>query len=96
MLGINPFQKYGVQKIEMKFSNPYNKFNTRVKEDEFVYLLVNFFIVQSSYPIYIDIRYYYDDKIISIDEAKPKILMDKKEYKIYGNKNSYRFENILI
>ena len=38
--------------------------------------------------LYIDIRYYYNDKIVSIEETKPKILLDKKEYKIYGNKNN--------
>lgn len=96
MLGINPFLNYRNHEINMKFSNPYNKFNTRVKEGEFVYLLAEFLLVDYLYPIYIDIRYYYDDKIISIDETKPKILMDKKEYKIYGNNNSDSVDNILI
>ena len=96
MLGINPFLNYGNHEVNMKFSNPYNKFNTRVKEGEFVYLLAEFLLVDELYPIYVDIRYYYDDKIISIDEAKPKILMDNKEYKIYGNKNSDNVDNILI
>ena len=96
MQGINPFKYYGRREFTMKFSNPYNKFNSRIKEDEFVYLLVEFLSKNDSYPIYIDIRYYYNDKIISINEVKPKILKYKKEYKIYGNKNNDNIDNILI
>ena len=96
MLGINPFIYYGNTVINMKFSNPYNKFNSRIKAEDVVYLLVEFLLADHLYPLYVDIRYFYDDKIISIDEAKPQILMDKKEYKIYGNKNSDKIDSILI
>ena len=96
MQGINAFRNYYQREIYMRFSNPYNKFNSRVKEDDYVYLLVEFHIKDEVYPIYVDIRYYYNDKIVSIEETKPKILLDQKEYKIYGNKNNEIVENILL
>ena len=95
MQGINIYRYYFQKEIFMKFSNPYNKFNSRVKEDDYVYLLVEFLIKDEFYPIYIDLRYYYNDKIISIEETKPKIILNKKEYKIYGN-NNVEIDNILI
>ena len=48
-----------------------------------------------NFILYIDLRYYYNDKIISIEETKPKIILNKKEYKIYGN-NNVEIDNILI
>lgn len=96
MQGINPYINYGNREINMKLSNPYNKFNSRINSDEYVYLLAEFLLIDEYYPIYIDIRYYYNDKIISLTEAKPEILLDKKEYKIYGNKDNDNINNILL
>ena len=96
MQGINAFRNYYQKEIYMRFSNPYNKFNSRIKEDDYVYLLVEFHNKDEAYPIYIDIRYYYNDKIVTIEETKPKILLDKKEYKIYGNKNNEEVKHILL
>ena len=96
MMGMNPYSNYANREINMKLSNPYNKFNSRIKSDEYVYLLAEFLLKDEYYPIYIDIRYYYNDKIISIAETKPEILLDKKEYKIYGNKDNDNINNILI
>ena len=96
MEGINAYRYYYQKEINMKFSNPYNKFNSRIKEDDYVYLLVLFVNKNDTFPVYIDFRYYYNDKIISIKETKPEIIIDKKEYKIYGNKNNEEVDDILI
>ena len=96
MQGINTFKSYRKKEINMRFSNPYNKFNSRIKEGDYAYLLAEFIMKDNEYPLYIDIRYINNDKVISIDETIPQIIMNKKEYKIYGNKNNEKVGNILI
>ena len=96
MQGINAFKYFQKKEVNMRFSNPYNKFNSRIKQDDFVYLLVEFIMKDIYFPIYIDIRYIYNDKIIPINQIIPQIITEKNEYKIYGNKDNEKVENILI
>ena len=96
MQGINAFKYFQQKEVNMRFSNPYNKFNSRIKKDDFVYLLVEFAMRDSHFPIFIDIRYIYNDNIISINQTIPQIITEKNEYKIYGNKDNEKVENILI
>jgi hypothetical protein len=42
--------------------------------------------LESPFPIYVDIRYYYNNSIINLEISKPKIIINKNEYKIFGDK----------
>lgn len=96
MLGIDGIQEFK-KEIIVKFNNPYGKFNSRIKEEDYVYLLVSFNIKKEDfYPIYIDIRYYSNNKIINIEQSEPKILLIQKEYKIFGDKNINEKNKILL
>ena len=96
MLGIDGKQEYK-KEIIVKFNNPYGKFNSRIKEEDYVYLLVSFNIKSEDfYPIYIDIRYFSNNKIINIEQSEPKILLIQKEYKIFGDKNTIEKNKILL
>ena len=86
--GINRIKNYSKKEIYIRFSNPYDKYNSFIKEHDTVYLLVSFIDnLESPFPIYVDIRYYYNNSIINLENSKPKILLNKNEYKIFGNKN---------
>ena len=86
--GINRIKNYSKKEIYIRFSNPYDKYNSFIKEHDTVYLLVSFIDnLESPFPIYVDIRYYYNNSIINLENSKPKILLNKNEYKIFGDKN---------
>ena len=96
MLGMNTVKLYLKPELVIRYSNPYDKFNSHVKENEYVYLLILFVTYFTNYPIYVDIRYYYNNSVVPLKTSMPEILTDDKEYKIYGNKNSAEFDKILL
>ena len=96
MIGMNTVKLYLRPELVIKYSNPYDKFNSNVKDDEYVYLLVWFVTYFKFYPIYVDIRYYYNNSVAALKSSTPEILTEDKEYKIYGNKNSKEFDKILL
>ena len=96
MIGMNTVKLYLRPELVIKYSNPYDKFNSNVKDDEYVYLLVWFVTYFKFYPIYVDIRYYYNNSVVALKSSTPEILTEDKEYKIYGNKNSKEFDKILL
>ena len=96
MIGMNTVKLYLRPELVIKYSNPYDKFNSNVKDDEYVYLLVWFVTYFKFYPIYVDIRYYYNNSVVALKSSTPEILAEDKEYKIYGNKNSKEFDKILL
>ena len=97
LVGINPIKDYNKNEIIIKFSNPYNKFNLKIKETDTVYLLGSFvFTDKNKYPIYIDIKYYYDNKIITLEKSQPKILLINKEYKISGDEKYLEKNKIFL
>ena len=85
------------KEIILKYSNPYNKFNSKIKDDELMYIVFN--VTNTKYvfifPIYVNIKYYYNNSIINLPHNKPKILNKDNEYKIFGDKK-YKNKNNLI
>ena len=96
MVGMNTVRLYLQPELVIRYSNPYDKFNSRIKDDEYVYLLVDFVSTVTYFPIYVDIRYYYNNSVVTLKSSQPEILKDNKEYKIYGNKNSEEYDKILL
>ena len=96
MVGMNPVQHYLKNEIYIRYSNPYDKFNSKIKEDDYVYLLGSFITQKRFFPIYIDFRYYYNNSIITLEPSSPKILENNKEYKIFGGKNESVFDKVLL
>ena len=96
MLGMDPVKYYLHPEIIIRYSNPYDKFNSNIKEDDYVYLLAKFTTNINYFPIYVDIRYYCNNTVVTLKSSQPEILVNNKEYKIYGNKNSEKFDKILI
>ena len=93
MLAINKVPYYNQKEIILKFSNPYNKFNSSIKEGNFLYFLASLIIREDNvYPIYIDIRYYYNDNIVIVENSLSQILLNEKEYRIFGDRN-YDYKN---
>ena len=95
MLGMIPVREISQKEINIRFSNPYNKFNSRIEEGDFVYLLVKILSKNHVFPIFIDIRYYNNNSIITLQPSRTNILLNNEEYKIYG-KNDNNFEKILL
>ena len=97
LVGMDPVKDYLKNELILKYSNPYDKFNSKIKEDDFVYLLVIFISPNNSFPIYTDIRYYYNNSIITLEPNKPEILVNNKKYKIFGDqRNNDEIEKILL
>ena len=97
LLGINKVEYYNQKEINIQFSNPYNKYNSRIQEKDHVYFLASFLIKKYDiYPLYVDIRYYYNDKIITLQNSQAKILLNEKEYRIFGDNNYTDKNKILI
>ena len=96
LLGINKVKNYLKNEIIIQFSNPYNKFDIRFKNTDYIYLLANFINNINVYPLFIDIKYYYSDKIITLKKNEPKILLLQKEYKAFGDENKIEKNKVLI
>ena len=97
LLGINKVEYYNQKEINIQFSNPYNKYSSRIQEKEYVYFLASFIIkTDDIYPLYTDIRYYYNDKIINLQNSQAKILLNEKEYRVFGDNNYTDKNKILI
>ena len=88
MVAINEITIENKNEICIRFSNPYDKYNSRINQEDFIYLLVKFDTIKNNNnTIYIDIRYYYNNSIITLEHSKPKIILKGNEYKIFGDKN---------
>ena len=96
MVGMRKVSNYQERLIYLKLSNPYDKFNSKIKEDDYVYLLVKFIVRNEAFPIYVDIRYYYNNSIITLEPSNSNILLNNKEYKIFGDRNYEKVESILL
>ena len=65
MAAINENRIENKNEIYIRFSNPYDKYNSRINQEDFIYLLVKFDNVKNNNnTIYIDIRYYYNNSIL--------------------------------
>ena len=84
--------------IKLKFSNPYNKFDSLIVDnnDENYYLLINFENVDINFPIYVNIKYNYNEKILPISQKKSELILVESEYEIYGNKSYFNETKILF
>ena len=49
-----------VSQLSLPIASALKPFNSKIKEDDFVYLLIEFLIKDYQYPVYIDIRYIYN------------------------------------
>ena len=97
MVGINGIQIFQKNEIFLKFSNPYDKFDSRIKDDDYVFLLVSFNNTNEGvYPLYVDIRYYYNNQIINMEKSKPYTLLSQKEYQIFGDSNNKENNKVLL
>ena len=88
-----------LKEINIKISNPYNKYHNKIKENEIVIITLRLpFSDEKLFPIYFDIKYYYNNLIVKIPEKKPKILKLDEEYKIFGEKeqNNSKRNNIIL
>lgn len=87
--------QYNLKEINLRYSNPYHKYNNRIKDDELMYII--FYIMTSlddAFPIYFNIKYIYNN-IIKIPQKEPKMININEEYKLLGNEN-YITNNYLI
>ena len=85
--------------IKLKISNPYNKFDSSIDDnidDIYYYLLINFKNLDINFPIYVNIKYNYNEKILPISQKKSEIIMVGSEYEIYGKKNYFNETTILF
>ena len=96
MLGIIPTQYYLKESIYLKFSNPYDKFNSKINEDNFVYLLGRILSPEMNFPLYLDIRYYYNNSVVTLEPSEAKIINNNKTYKIFGGKNYNDNDKVLL
>ena len=97
MVAINEVNIEKQNEIYLRFSNPYDKYNSRINEEDFIYLLANFDNNQdNNNTLYIDIRYYHNNSIINLEQSKPKIILNGNEYKIFGDKNIYEKNKLLL
>ena len=70
----------------MKFSNPYNKYNSQIQTNESVFLIFNFINKKEDFNIYINIRYYYNNEIQDINnDYIYNYVETNKVYRIFGN-----------
>ncbi len=79
-------KKSETNKINFHISNPYNKFDSSIDDDNYFYLLINFPNIYQ-YPIYVNIKYIYNKNIISLKQNEYEIIKLENEYEIYGDKN---------
>ena len=76
--------------LQLKFSNPYNKFDFIIKDnniDYHMYLLISFINFDINSPIYVNVKYIYNKQIVPLKEIKSEIILPDIEYEINGNKN---------
>ena len=85
--------------IKLRFSNPYNKYDSIIEENDnqnYFYLLINIINIDINFPIYINIKYNYNSKIISLSQIKTEIINPENEYEIYADKNYINKPKILF
>ena len=75
-------------KINFHVSNPYNKFDSSIEDDNkyYFYLLINFPNIKK-YPIYVNVKYIYNKNITKLKQNEYEIIKPGNEYEISGDKN---------
>jgi hypothetical protein len=75
-------------KINFQISNPYNKFDSSIEDDNkhYFYLLINFTNI-NKYPIYVNVKYIYNKNITPLNQNEYEIIKPGNEYEISGDKN---------
>ena len=97
MVAINEISIEDKNEIYIRFSNPYDKYNSKINQEDYVYLLVKFDKIKNdNTTIYIDIRYYYNNSIITLEHSKPNVILNGNEYKIFGDKNIHENNKLLL
>ena len=79
-----------------KFSNPYNKFHNKIKEDEFIFFLIDFKHEEKDFNIFINIRYYYNNKIQNLNERTLTPVYINTNYRIFGDEFNENKSQVLI
>ena len=88
--------------IKLKFSNPYNKYDSSIDNDynnNYFYLLISFnnnIDNLFTNPIYVNIKYIYNENIKPLKQIKSEIILPEIEYEIYGDKNYLNKSKCLI
>ena len=83
------------QKIKFKISNPNNKYDCIIKDNDDnnnFYLIISFESLNPRIPTYVNIKYNYIKQIQSLEQMKSEIISPDKIYEIYGDKN-YKTQN---
>ena len=83
--------------INLKFSNPYNKFDQIadiISPANNFYLLFQFGVIHN--PVYINIEYIYNDKIINLSPIKSEIITPQKEYEICSYDKNYIIKDKMV
>ena len=83
----NPTKYYSFEnKYTMKISNPYNKYNSQIDKNEYVFLIFHFTNKEEDFNIYINIRYFYNNQIEDIkSEEIYNYVETNRIYRIFGN-----------
>ena len=82
--------------ISLRYSNPYNKYNSSINLDE---IIVITFLIKSKedvFPLYFNIKYFYNNSAINIPLQKATILKTNANYKIFGRNEFADKKNIII
>ena len=84
--------------IKLKFSNPYNKFdsNKKVNNNTYYYIIMSFRDLNYYIPTYFNIKYHYNKQITPLAQMNSELIVPGKQYEIYGDKNYLTKSKILI
>ena len=86
------------KEIKLKYSNPYNKYNNKIKENEHMYIA--FYLTsknkKEAFPLYINIKLYYNNSAIIIPYKEPKIIKIDEEYKIVPDNEYNKKHNLIL
>ena len=82
--------------ISLIYSNPYNKYNTFIDLDTIVVVTFQIKSTQNAFPIFFNIKYFYNNSAINIPYQETKILKTNENYKIFGNNEYVEKNNIIL
>ena len=87
----------GSFQINLKISNPYNKFdsNKKFNNNTYYYIIMSFGYLNYYIPTYFNIKYNYN-KITPLAQMNSELIVLGKQYEIYGDKNYLTKSKILI
>ena len=82
--------------ISLRYSNPYNKYNSSINIDEITIITFQIKSKADVFPLYFNIKYFYNNSVINIPLQKAIILKANKNYKIFGRNEFATKKNIII